>query len=291
MRLDGGADDGARNSTIRWWPSKSRVDSTNVSIATVSYNTIDLVALLLWSIHRFVGSKVARLVVVDNGSTDGSRELLRGCHDAGLCDLIANDENRYHGPALNQAVSFLADAADRGSDVGAWLWLLDSDCVIAREDVIDALIGRALTQDAVLLGERRWDSWHNEARLATFSLFFDPWRVWQPPTEPFREDGDPARAFEHSCREQGFTVAEFPFSLDGFVIHRGRGTLAGIADREENSNRYHCWAADHREAHYELVAGAAERYDALRRELLRCIPHLDGDTFINSIADGQAERP
>jgi glycosyltransferase involved in cell wall biosynthesis len=37
-------------------------------------------------------------VVVDNGSTDGSRELLNALHAAGLIHLIRNRNKRYHGP-------------------------------------------------------------------------------------------------------------------------------------------------------------------------------------------------
>lgn len=80
------------------------VDARGVAVVTVNYNTRGLVALLLWSIYRTLGGQVRSVIVVDNGSSDGSRSLLEGCRDAGLCELIANDANRYHGPALNQAM-------------------------------------------------------------------------------------------------------------------------------------------------------------------------------------------
>ena len=94
------------------WPSQSVWDAPGplpVGIVTVNYNTRDLIAGLLFSLYRLLGSaEFGRIVVVDNGSSDGSLDFLRAAEGAGLIDLIANDANRYHGPALTQGVSLMA---------------------------------------------------------------------------------------------------------------------------------------------------------------------------------------
>ncbi len=255
---------------VYWWPDgkATRQYTSHVVIGTVNYNTRDLVALLLWSLYRSVRSEVSRILVVDNASNDGSLELLLACQDAGLCEVIANPTNRYHGPALNQAVSHLVET----EAVESWIWLLDSDCVIARGDTVSAVLRHAQEMDSVIVGERRWDRWHNEERLATFSLMFDAARVWRPPTRPFVEDGDPAREFELSIRSQpGLGIATIPFTAENYVIHRGRGTLARVRDRHDTANRYHAWAADHHEAHFELSTGAEQVYQDLYCEFTEAV--------------------
>jgi len=50
----------------------------------------------------------ARALVVDNGSRDGSAQLLAESGRGGVCTLLANHGNRHHGPGLNQGISYLA---------------------------------------------------------------------------------------------------------------------------------------------------------------------------------------
>jgi glycosyltransferase involved in cell wall biosynthesis len=79
-----------------------------VAVVSVSYNTRELTALLLWSLRRIVNWPGLEIVIVDNGSRDGSAELLAEAAQAGVCALVVNDVNRQHGPGLNQGISWLA---------------------------------------------------------------------------------------------------------------------------------------------------------------------------------------
>ena len=107
-------------------------------VVAVSYNTRRLTAQLIYSLYRNLRPPEFHLVVVDNGSSDGSAELLSAVADAGICDLIRNPENRYHGPALNQGRSRLAELHDSGAVPVTAVWLLDSDCVVLRPDALSA---------------------------------------------------------------------------------------------------------------------------------------------------------
>ena len=114
------------------WPDRP-VTPGRVAVVTVSYNTRELTALLLWSLRRILAWESLEIVVVDNGSKDGSAELLAKIDAAGGCRLIANAGNTMHGPALTQAMSFLAS---KGSELPRWVWVLDSDIVISRPDAL-----------------------------------------------------------------------------------------------------------------------------------------------------------
>jgi glycosyltransferase involved in cell wall biosynthesis len=93
---------------VVWWPGKSGAGHEKVAVVTVSYNTQELTALLLWSLRTIVNWPDLEIVVVDNGSADGSAELLAEAAQARICVLLANDVNRQHGPGLNQGISWLA---------------------------------------------------------------------------------------------------------------------------------------------------------------------------------------
>src|SRR6266487_318531 len=61
---------------VVWWPGRSGAGHEKVAVVTVSYNTRELTALLLWSLRTIVNWPDLEIVVVDNGSADGSAELL-----------------------------------------------------------------------------------------------------------------------------------------------------------------------------------------------------------------------
>ena len=75
---------------------------------------------------------------------------------AGGCRLILNARNTMNGPALTQAMSFLAS---RGSAFPRWVWVLDSDVVISRPDALRKAVERAEETDAAIAGEPWWDPW------------------------------------------------------------------------------------------------------------------------------------
>src|SRR5919199_6420498 len=88
------------------WPidlDSARSDRKPVGIVVANFDTRRLIAQLVFSLYRLLGrSEFAQIVVVDNGSTDGSPELLEALHDAHLIHLIRNSGQHYHGPALTQ---------------------------------------------------------------------------------------------------------------------------------------------------------------------------------------------
>jgi N-acetylglucosaminyl-diphospho-decaprenol L-rhamnosyltransferase len=74
---------------------------TELAFVVVSWNSSDELPALLDSIGRYLAD--AQLVVVDNGSTDGSAELVQ--ESRGDAKLIRLDENRGFGAAANVGVA------------------------------------------------------------------------------------------------------------------------------------------------------------------------------------------
>jgi glycosyltransferase involved in cell wall biosynthesis len=246
---------------VLWWPGAATAAS-RVAVVCASYNTKELTGLLLWSLRRIVRWPDLDIVVVDNGSRDGSAEMLDEAARRGVCTVLANDVNTHHGPALNQGISWLA--AQPGPLPG-WIWILDSDVVAARPGVLAGALTAAQNQSAALAGEPQWDRWHQTERFGSYSLLLDPTLVWRPGIRPFSDDGDPAFSLLASAAQAGLGLAAFPFTAAGHVIHRGRGSLAAVFAAGDRAHRLYDWAADHHEPHFGEVPGAAQRHAELLR--------------------------
>jgi len=262
------------------WPDRPATPG-QVAVATVSYNTRELTALLLWSLRRILEWESLEIVVVDNGSEDGSAELLAQIAAAGGCRLIANAGNTMHGPALNQAMSFLASA---GSGLPQWVWVLDSDVVISRPDALRRAVERAEETDAAIVGESWWDPWHETYSFLAYSLLIDPVRAWRDGIESFADGGDPAGDLLQSAKAHGETLSEFPFVNDRYLIHRGRSSLFHVWESGDAAHPSYDWALDHHEPHFALVEGAAARHDELMRAFRAEVGPLDDDKAVERLA-------
>ena len=261
------------------WPD-GPAEPGRVAAVTVSYNTRELTALLLWSLRRILRWESLEAVVVDNGSADGSAELLAKIDAAGGCRLIANPGNAMHGPALNQAMSFLAA---RGSGLPRWVWVLDSDVVISKPDALEKAVRRAEETGASVVGESWWDAWDKKYSFLAYSLLIDPVRVWRDGIEPFADGGDPAGDLLTSARARGATLAEFSFARDRYLIHRGRSSLFSVWESGDTTHPSYDWALDHHDPHFALIEGAATRHDELMRAFRAEVGPLDDRAAVDAL--------
>jgi hypothetical protein len=245
-----------------------------------------LVAQLVFSLYRLLGrSEFATLVVVDNGSRDGSRELLQELDTAGLLHLLANREQRYHGPALTQAVSWLArrQASAPPAERLDYLWIIDSDVVVLRHDAVRAAVSALETAGAAAVGEPSSD----EDGLSDYSLLLDPASLWRPPLPPFLEDGYPSGALQRAARDEGLRLASFPFAQDAFVVHVGRATLRRLVEAGHTANRYYEWALEHQRPHFGEWHDARPRYDAFCALFRDEVPDDDAATLVAACRRGE----
>ena len=76
-----------------------------VTIAIVNWNSMDLLRDVLRAIEECGGPAVGirEVLVIDNGSSDGSREFLRACRSEDRVRCLLLPQNIYHGPAMDLA--------------------------------------------------------------------------------------------------------------------------------------------------------------------------------------------
>jgi glycosyltransferase involved in cell wall biosynthesis len=249
------------------WPAdRDGSDDRLVGVVMVSFNTMQITAQAIYALFRHLKQAEFRLLVVDNASTDGSAQMLAALADAGLCEVILNTRQRYHGPALNQALDHLA-AAQVASTLTPvrYVWVLDSDCIVIDRDTLGAAVHLMATTGAGLVGQSVFDDWHHGDMMGLHSLLLDPRQVWRDPIMPFAEHGSPSQDLQRSANRYGIRAAEFPFTRGGYVIHLGRATLRAIAARGERDNRYFDWASTHHEPHFMGDPDAPARYAAYVR--------------------------
>jgi GT2 family glycosyltransferase len=101
----------------------------DISVVVVNWNTRALLERCLDSLETQRGTVGLEVIVVDNGSNDGSQELVRQAHPK--VRLIANPDNRGFSAANNQGL----DASS-----GRYIFLLNSDTEVEASS-LRALIG------------------------------------------------------------------------------------------------------------------------------------------------------
>jgi hypothetical protein len=254
------------------WPrTPVHIDGSRprLAIVVVNFNTARLISQLLFSLYRILGrSEFTIVVVVDNGSTDGSRQIFESLAAAQLIQLVANADQQYHGPGLNQGISWLAnrqESADPADQI-RYVWSLDSDVVVLRRDTARDALGAFEGTGAAAVGQIQDNPVtkravrNNPSMLSPFSLILDPVQIWQPSIPPFLEDGAPATGMQVAADADGLRLVSFPFVERGYLIHLGRGTLRTIAESRDTTNRYYKWAASHHDPYYMGQEGAPSMY-------------------------------
>lgn len=106
----------------------SRIVAGGVTIVTVNWNSVNFLRVLLSAVERFTTDRDVRVVVVDNASTDGSREFLRSRPGVRVIRL---PWNFGHPSALD--VGFLVSETE-------FVIALDVDAFPIRGDWLDRLL-------------------------------------------------------------------------------------------------------------------------------------------------------
>ncbi len=273
-----------------------------VDVVLVCWNNVDRIAAALDSV--FALSEVAadplfaNVVVSDNGSTDGSRELIRARYGARVT-IVENGANLGFGAACNRAIVRTS---------APYVYLLNSDaelkdgalreivrfmeahprCGIAGSRIYDRdgrlaeSCGEFDTWTGAFLRSSAWGEWPplrryaNGASLRAFD-YASPRRVdlvigaaLAVRREVFRTAGPFDERFflyheevdlAHRARDAGWETWFVPASE---AIHEGRGSSGGrdgLVERRKRDSRRRYWVKHHGRLWYgSLAAAVAGRY-------------------------------
>jgi glycosyltransferase involved in cell wall biosynthesis len=200
------------------------VDPTdNVSAVVVNFRTPAATRTCLTTLRA--AYPTLRTVVVDNGSGDESTAYLRDLEAADeLVQVIFNDENRFHGPALDQGVR--AARTDL-------VFVLDSDCEILHGGFLEPLV-EAFSEDPLLyaIGKRGYANRYGYGPISErerwtyyvhpFAAVIDRRKYLTLP--PFVHHGAPAYRNMWGATKAGFHLRHV--TIEDHVAHRRRTTAS-----------------------------------------------------------------
>lgn len=271
-------------------PSPSRPpESARIGVVIASYNTRDILFGCLFGLRRVLADpRVVHVVVVDNASTDGTPELLSALQEAGLIQALLNPRQRSHGPALNQGLEWLRrkqieSASGKRID---WVWILDSDALVLRPDVLDAVLPRMAAEQAGLAGEylSREMTLKIDGYAHPCSLMLRPADVWRRPIPPFDRSGAPAMRMQQRMAALGWKRLDFPFMSAGYVLHLGCSTLQAVWRNQERGHPLFAWSAKENQPHYHGHPQGPRRWRAFQQVLQRELDGEDLDSFVRVLA-------
>ncbi len=236
-------------------PSRIAPEACRVGIVIASYNTAEILAGCLFSIFRILGDpRVQRVVVVDNGSSDKSPEMLLAMQDAGLIEVIFNRGQRQHGPALNQGINHLCRKQLNHPEQSRCnlIWILDSDAWILRADTLTASIDHLFKVDAAMAGEFLPSHMHPEipGYIHPCSMLMNPAHIWRHPYPPFDRSGSPGLRMQKALVARGAKRLNFPFMANQYVLHLGRSTLNMLRQNNEQNHNLYEWSLSSFIPHY-----------------------------------------
>ncbi len=186
-----------------------------VTIAIVNWNSMDLLRDVLRAIDRagsFSGGDV-EVLVIDNGSVDGSRQFLRQCRAAGRVRCLLLPQNIYHGPAMDLA--FLLSRTE-------YIVALDVDAFPTAPDWLDTLL-MPLRSGKTVAGAEAARGYIHPCCLAMRTAYFASERHT---FTPHIGTWDPERmGIDEWDTGESITVREGKEKIEAFPRTRVRGPL------------------------------------------------------------------
>ena len=196
-------------------------DKLPVTAVIINFKTADVTRRAITSFRRYYPA--IPLLLIDNGSRDESTVMLNEFkqQSPGCTEVIINDTNLHHGPAMNQALHYL-----RSSNV----LFLDSDCEIHKGGFLEAMIIRAeehthhyAVGKRVFMNRRGFDVPESNAAISYIRPLCMLLKREVYVTLPaFQHHGTPCLANMREAARRGLVLVDFPG--EEYLIHVGRAT-------------------------------------------------------------------
>jgi GT2 family glycosyltransferase len=200
----------------------------DITALIVNYRTLEVTRRAVESFREHYPR--LRLLLIDNGSGDESSAYLLGLRESeGSVEVVANERNRYHGPAMDQGIRL---ARTR------FVFTLDSDCEVFAGGFLERMLAAFEDDATYAVGELRYKNrfgytYGYDARaqpekrgripyIHPYAMLID--REKYLGLRPFIHHGAPCIRNMASAKHAGYTVVSFP--IYDFVLHHAEGTSA-----------------------------------------------------------------
>ncbi len=187
----------------------------------INFQTPDLTRKAIESLRQFYPH--LPLLLVDNGSEDNSRASLQEfqLRFPATTQLLFNQRNLYHGPAMHQAM---------GEVASSFVLFLDSDCEIHRGGFIEGMAEIAnqdnlcyAVEKRVYMNKRGFDVSEQQGAIPCIRpVCMLVKREIYSLLRTFRHHGTPCLDNMQDALARGYHLIDFP--IFDFVAHEGRGT-------------------------------------------------------------------
>jgi glycosyltransferase involved in cell wall biosynthesis len=191
-----------------------------VEALVVNFQTPDLLVNAIESFRRFYPG--TSLIIVDNGSRDGSGNVLRELEGRWpqVTRLLFLKKNIYHGPALHRGLQIASHD---------YVYIFDSDTITFRGGFLEEMTG-VLDTEPLAYAVGMVDNANKRGFLAAGGVPFTRTahmmirRSMYMNLPPFVHHGQPTLANFRRAAERGYAVRPFP--IETYVKHLSRGTAA-----------------------------------------------------------------
>jgi len=192
-----------------------------IAAVIINFRTPDLLKRAVRSLRQYYPA--LHLFLIDNGSGDQSASMIRElqAQSSENTEIVLNDRNLHHGPAMDQALRFLGIP---------YVLFIDSDCEILRGGFLELMVGiieekaeNYIVGKQVFMNKRGFDT---KAGRRVFQYIRPICMLVRREAylnlPPFRRHGTPCLSNMQAAVQNGWKLIDFP--VEEYVHHEGRGT-------------------------------------------------------------------